>query len=198
MTKLSVFIALILLPVSSAFAASILILGDSLSAGYGINENKGWVNLLQLAHSEHQIINGSVSGETSAGALRRLPALLQSVNPDLVVIEIGGNDGLRGFPLAKLKQNIDTIIDTVDNHGSQLLLTEIQVPPNYGPRYSKRFTGVFHQVAKEKNVKLIPFFMTDIAPKSELMQADGIHPNMEAQPMIMEWMQPWIINAIKP
>lgn len=178
-------------------ASNILILGDSLSAGYGINENKGWVSLLQLQRPDLNIINGSVSGETSAGGLRRLPNLLANSTPDLVVVELGGNDGLRGFAPQELKKKLQQIIETSLNFGSDVLLTEIQVPPNYGPRYSKAFNQVYYDLAESNDITLIPFFMVKIAPDLSLMQADGIHPNEKAQPLITEWMRPWIENAIE-
>ncbi|MBQ4888281.1 arylesterase [Shewanella sp. UCD-FRSSP16_17] len=182
---------------TSSYAATILILGDSLSAGYGMSEDQGWVQLLRKQYPEHDIINGSVSGETTAGGLRRLPSLLDSSAFDLVVVELGGNDGLRGFPPNKLKSNLTKIIELSQDNGAKVLLTEIMVPPNYGPRYTSMFNDVYHQLADEFDIELVPFFMLEIAPNPDLMQRDGIHPNVEAQPRITQWMQPWIINALK-
>jgi len=178
------------------YAATILILGDSLSAGYGMTEDQGWVQLLRNQLPKNHIINGSVSGETTAGGLRRLPSLLASSQPDLIVIELGGNDGLRGFPPDKLKSNLTKIIDLSQQHGAKVLLTEIMVPPNYGPRYASSFTQAYHQLAEEYAIKLIPFFMQDIATDKTLMQRDGIHPNEQAQAMITQWMLPWITQAL--
>ncbi|WP_434940665.1 arylesterase [Shewanella sp. HL-SH8] len=182
---------------STSYAATILILGDSLSAGYGMEEGQGWVQLLGNELPEHDIINGSVSGETSAGGARRLPSLLESEQFDLVVIELGGNDGLRGFPPAQLKSNLTKIIELSQQAGAEVLLTEVMVPPNYGPRYSKMFNDVFSQLAEDYDIGLIPFFMQQIAPNPALMQRDGIHPNVEAQPVITQWMKPWIIETLK-
>ncbi|AZG72771.1 arylesterase [Shewanella livingstonensis] len=179
-----------------SYAATILVLGDSLSAGYGMSEEQGWVQLLRDELPQHQIINGSVSGETTAGGLRRLPSLLASSQPDLVIIELGGNDGLRGFPPNKLKSNLTKIISLSQQHGTKVLLTEIMVPPNYGPRYAKSFTQIYHQLSEEYSIKLIPFFMQDIAADKALMQRDGIHPNEQAQPIITQWMLPWINQVI--
>lgn len=179
-----------------AMAASVLILGDSLSAAYGMQESKGWVQLLRDELPEHDIINGSVSGETTAGGLRRLPSLLDSANPDVLVIELGGNDGLRGFSPAKLKSNLTKMIELGQDNGAVVLLTEIMVPPNYGPRYAQMFNSVFHDLAEDYDVELVPFFMTEIAPQGDLMQRDGIHPNEKAQPKITQWMKPWISEAI--
>ena len=180
-----------------SYAATILILGDSLSAGYGMSEEQGWVQLLRNDLSEHQIINGSVSGETTAGGLRRLPSLLASSDIDLVVIELGGNDGLRGFPPNQLKSNLTKIIQLSQDSGAQVLLTEIMVPPNYGPRYTNMFNNVYHELSDKFSIVLVPFFMLEIAPRPELMQRDGIHPNQDAQPKITQWMSPWIKDALK-
>jgi acyl-CoA thioesterase-1 len=182
---------------SSSYAATILILGDSLSAGYGMEEEQGWVQLLRNELPQHTIVNGSVSGETSAGGARRIADLLASSQFDLVVIELGGNDGLRGFPPTQLKSNLTKIIEASQQSDAKVLLTEVMVPPNYGPRYSKMFNDVFYELADSYNIPLIPFFMQDIAPTPSLMQRDGIHPNVEAQPIITQWMKPWIIDVLK-
>lgn len=187
---LSVFVA------TPAHAARVLILGDSLGASYGMAEQSGWVALLQEKLPEHEFTNGSVSGETTAGGLRRLPALLDSVAPDLVVVELGGNDGLRGFHPMQLEKNLIQIITLAKDSGAKVLLTEIMVPPNYGPRYTQKFTQVYQDISKAQDIMLIPFFMQDIAPYPELMQRDGIHPNEKAQAKIANWMQPWIEKAL--
>jgi acyl-CoA thioesterase-1 len=186
----------LMLMCAPTYAATVLILGDSLSAGYGMPENQGWVQLLRNELPQHDIVNGSVSGETTAGGLRRLPSLLDSSQPDIVVIELGGNDGLRGFPPNQLKSNLTKIINQSQEHGAKVLLTEIMVPPNYGPRYTKMFTDVYHQLADEFSISLVPFFMQDIAADKSLMQRDGIHPNEQAQDKITQWMLPWITAAI--
>ncbi|RTR37925.1 arylesterase [Shewanella canadensis] len=177
-------------------AAPILILGDSLSASYGVDEDKGWVNLLRAKLPEHEIINGSVSGETTAGGLRRLPALLESAKPELILIELGGNDGLRGFTPQQLKENLTKIITLSQAKDVEVLLSEIMVPPNYGPRYASMFSQVYKDLASEHQITLLPFFMTQIATKPELMQRDGIHPNAEAQGDIAEFILPWVKNAL--
>ena len=186
----------LILMCAPTYAATVLILGDSLSAGYGMPEDQGWVQLLRNELPQHNIINGSVSGETTAGGLRRLPSLLDSSQPDLVVIELGGNDGLRGFPPNQLKSNLTKIINLIKEHGAKVLLTEIMVPPNYGPRYSKSFTQTYQQLSKQYDIKLIPFFMQKIATNKDLMQRDGIHPNEQAQASITQWMQPWITQEL--
>lgn len=179
-----------------ASAATILILGDSLSASYGMEQQQGWVALLQNKLPEHTIINGSVSGETTAGGLRRLPALLSSIQPDSVLIELGGNDGLRGFPTDKLAQNLSQLIRLSQDAGANVMLMQIMVPPNYGPRYANMFQKVYPTLADEHDVTLVPFFMQDIAPNPELMQRDGIHPNQAAQAKITQFMLPWITQAV--
>ncbi|GGJ05452.1 arylesterase [Shewanella hanedai] len=185
-----------ILTCSQLNAAPILILGDSLSASYGVDEEQGWVHLMQGKMPQHEITNGSVSGETTAGGLRRLPALLESVQPELVLVELGGNDGLRGFTPTQLKENLTKIITLAKSQGSQILLSEIMVPPNYGPRYAKMFNQVYQELATEHQITLMPFFMTEIATKPEYMQRDGIHPNASAQNDIAEFVIPWIEKTL--
>ncbi|MCG9731845.1 arylesterase [Shewanella sp. Isolate13] len=190
---------LALLLIFSSFklsAAPILILGDSLSASYGMPEDQGWVQLLREKMPEHSIVNGSVSGETSAGGLRRLPALLESTQPKLLLVELGGNDGLRGFPPKQLKNNLTKIIELAKEQEVKILLSEIMVPPNYGPRYASQISTIYKELAEEHGVTLMPFFMEQIVTDSSLMQRDGIHPNQKAQPAIAEFMLPWFEQAL--
>ena len=182
------------LTASPAFADTILILGDSLGASYGMDENLGWVAKLQKQMPEHKIINASVSGETTAGGLRRLPALLESAKPDVVFIELGGNDGMRGFSPKKLKSNLTNLIQLSKDSGAKVLVSEVMVPPNYGPRYGKSFAKVYADIAQDASIKVIPFFMTEIAVHPELMQRDGIHPNEKAQKKIAEFVKPFLLN----
>jgi len=169
---------------------SILIYGDSLSASYGMTEEEGWVALLekkiQQENWPYQVINGSVSGETSTGGLERLPAMLDSYKPELVVLELGGNDGLRGLPIDLLKNNLRKMIELIHERGAKVLLAGIQIPPNYGPRYAGPFSELFYQIADEDKVELIPFLIDGIPQNPELMQDDGIHPKPEAQSIILE------------
>ncbi len=171
--------------------ASILILGDSLSASYGMDEADGWVNLLQNELPDTQLINAAVSGETTDGALRRLPDLITAHAPEWIFVELGGNDGLRGFPLAVTEQNLREIIRLGLAADSKILLSEILLPPNYGRRYTQAFQAIFPRLAKQEGVILVPFFMAGIATDPALMQADGIHPNRDAQPLIVEQLKPW-------
>jgi acyl-CoA thioesterase-1 len=171
-------------------APVLMVYGDSLSAAYGMADEQGWVALLanKLAESgsDWQVVNGSVSGETSTGGLARLPAMLESYEPDLVILELGGNDGLRGLPLDILRDNLLTMIREIRSSGAKVILAGIQIPPNYGPRYTVPFFQMFGEIAEQENLPLIPFLIEGIAEHSELMQSDGIHPTAEAQSMILD------------
>ena len=171
---------------------TILILGDSLSAAYGLKQEQGWVKLLQDKYDAEQsnieLINASISGETSGGALRRLDALLEQYEPTHVLIELGANDGLRGFPVNKMQANLTSLIEKSQAANAMTALMEIYIPPNYGPRYSKMFTDSFTQVSENTNAYLMDFFVLNIAGQSDLMQNDGLHPNKKAQPLIRDEM----------
>ncbi|WP_430455362.1 arylesterase [Rheinheimera sp.] len=185
------------LPVSAnAATKTLMIVGDSLSAGYGLQQPQSWPVLLQRSleqnNSAWRIQNASISGETSGGALARLPALLQQHKPTAVLIEIGGNDGLRGFPINRLRQNLQQLIALSKAAGATPVLMQIRIPPNYGPRYTEQFVAVYAELAEQHQLKLWPFFMDNIAVRPELMQADGIHPNAKAQPIIRDFMLPFI------
>lgn len=175
----------------AAASKKLLIAGDSLSAGYGLTLEQSWPVLLQQQltanNSSWQIHNASISGETSAGVLARLPALLSKHNPDVVLIEIGGNDGLRGFPPAKLRQNLQQIINMVKQQQSVPVLMQIRIPPNYGPRYTEQFEAIYPALASQNEIMLWPFFMDQIAINPALMLPDGIHPNAKAQPIIRDF-----------
>ncbi|GEB71954.1 MULTISPECIES: arylesterase [Pseudoalteromonas] len=179
-------------PLSAAADNTILILGDSLSAAYGLKQEQGWVKLLQDKYDAEQsnieLINASISGETSGGALRRLDALLEQYEPTHVLIELGANDGLRGFPVNKMQANLTSLIEKSQAANAMTALMEIYIPPNYGPRYSKMFTDSFTQVSENTNAYLMDFFVLNIAGQSDLMQNDGLHPNKKAQPLIRDEM----------
>jgi acyl-CoA thioesterase-1 len=181
---------------SAAQPATLLVFGDSLSASYGLKEAQGWVNLLENKISENglnfKVINGSVSGETSTGGLARLPAMLESYNPDVVILELGGNDGLRGLPLNSLEKNLRTMVKLISQNGAKTLLTGIQIPPNYGRRYTKPFFEIYGNIANSENLALVPFLIDGIPQQPELMQADGIHPKAEAQHLILENVWPYL------
>ena len=175
---------------SSAFAGTLLVVGDSISAAFGMDTRQGWVALLEQRLNEqgfdHQVVNASISGDTSAGGAARLPALLAEHQPELVIIELGGNDGLRGQPPAQLQQNLAAMVQASQQKGAQVLILGMQLPPNYGQRYTTAFAAVFPQVAGEFSVPLVPFVLEGVGGVPEMMQADGIHPTAEAQPRLLE------------
>ena len=174
----------------NAAAGTVLIVGDSISAAFGLDTRQGWVALLEQRLRDEgyddTVINASVSGDTSAGGQARLPALLAAHKPALVILELGGNDGLRGQPPTQLQQNLASMIDQSRESGAKVLLLGMQLPPNYGPRYTQAFAQVYDTLASEKNVPLVPFFLEGVGGKPELMQADGIHPAAGAQARMLE------------
>jgi len=170
-----------------SYADKLLILGDSLSAAYGMQQQQGWPALLQK-NTDWQLINASISGETTSGGLARLPALLAEHHPDVVLVALGGNDGLRGFSVELIQANLNKIITLVRQHNAEPILMQIRIPPNYGPRYVRQFTALYPQLAEKHDISLWPFFMDSIAINSDLMMADGIHPNVAAQLIISEFM----------
>jgi acyl-CoA thioesterase-1 len=191
---------------SSTSSKVVLVLGDSLSAAYGLTQEQGWVSLLQDVLSQHddpdlatiKIINASISGETTDGGLARLTRLLQQHQPTDVLIELGGNDGLQGHSIKKLKANMRAMIKQSLAAGTQVAVQQMQIPTNYGSRYNNMFMNAFSQIATESQVPLVPFFLTDIALQPELMQNDGIHPTADAQPLIAQFMlDNWIIPLVQ-
>ncbi|PXF33095.1 hypothetical protein WH50_00800 [Pokkaliibacter plantistimulans] len=199
MTFLKRTLVLLWLVSGSAAANTLLILGDSLSAGYGINPNKGWVALVrqQLQPLGWQVINASVSGDTSAGGLTRLPSLLQRHQPQIVLIELGGNDGLRGLPPQSLQQNLSRMAELSQHAGARPLLLGMRLPPNYGPVYTQAFAQSYQDVSNTLNIPLLPFFLEDVALHPELMQADNIHPNEQGQPLMAERVWQWLQPLLK-
>ncbi len=177
----------LVLPLSAA-SDTILVVGDSLSSAYGMAVEQGWVQLMrgQIAGAgrDDTVINSSISGDITANALARLPDLLQRHRPDVVILELGGNDGLRGLPLDAMKRNLATMIDRCRAAGAKVLLIGVQLPPNYGPRYARLFEGVYRELAAEKGVALLPSLVAGVGGTDSLMQADGIHPNANAQALI--------------
>jgi acyl-CoA thioesterase I len=179
----------------------ILIFGDSLSAAYRMDERQGWVALLADRIADKQlpfsVINASVSGETTTGGLARLPAVLAANEPDIVVLELGGNDGLRGMPVNSIRENLLQMIDLVESRGATAVLAGIQIPPNYGPRYTEPFARLFEEVAAERDLVFVPFLIDGIPQNPELMQDDGIHPRAEAQSMILDNVWPFLEDLLK-
>lgn len=168
---------------------TILILGDSLSAAYGIDIDSGWVRLLEqklASQQRFEVINASVSGETTSGGLARLPALLESYRPAIVVIELGGNDGLRGQSTQRMTSNLRELVLLSKEAGAKVLLLGMRIPPNYGSRYTQAFHEAFHKVARTEDTPLVPFFLEGVATEPSLMQNDGVHPKAEAQRAMLE------------
>lgn len=168
---------------------TILILGDSLSAAYGIDIDSGWVRLLEqklASQQRFEVINASVSGETTSGGLARLPALLESYRPAIVVIELGGNDGLRGQSTQRMTSNLRELVLLSKEAGAKVLLLGMRIPPNYGSRYTQAFHEAFHKVARTEDTPLVPFFLEGVATEPRLMQNDGVHPKAEAQRAMLE------------
>ncbi|OJU97988.1 MAG: arylesterase [Acinetobacter sp. 38-8] len=184
-----------------ASAKTILILGDSLSAGYGIDAKQGWVNLLQQRldqqyPKQHKVVNASVSGETTSGALARLPKLLQTYQPEIVVIELGGNDGLRGQPPQMIQKNLAQLVQLSQKQKASVLLFGMKIPPNYGTAYSSAFEKNYKVVSQQYKVKLLPFFLEGVAGHKNLIQNDQIHPNAKAQPILLNLAYPYIKDAL--
>ena len=179
-------------PLGWAKEQTILVMGDSLSAGYGMSLGQAWPALLQEkllaseADDQWRVINASVSGETTQGGVRRLPALLDQFQPQWVLLELGANDGLRGYPLTNVTANLAAMIEQISESGAQVAVLGIQLPPNYGKRYAAPFFAQYATLAERYNTALVPFILENIAVHSELMQADGLHPTISAQPIIVE------------
>ena len=180
------------MPAGWAKEQTVLVMGDSLSAGYGMSLEKAWPALLQdkLRDSgtsdQWRVINASVSGETTQGGVRRLPALLDQFQPQWVLLELGANDGLRGYPIVNISSNLAAMIEQSQVAGAQVVVMGIQLPPNYGKRYTEPFFAQYETLATQYNTARVPFILENIAVHSDLMQADGLHPTPAAQPMIVD------------
>lgn len=174
-------------PVSSDGRPTLLVMGDSLSAAYGIEADRGWVSLLQARlDGKARVINASISGETSSGGASRFPGLLGQHAPDIVLLELGGNDGLRGLPPGQFEANMQRMIEASQAAGAEVLLLGIDIPPNYGRAYRDAFTGVYRRLEEDFDLPLVPFLLEGVALDANLMQDDGIHPTAAAQPMILD------------
>lgn len=178
-----------------------LVLGDSLSAGYGLSPGQGWVALLEKRLSaqgyEYRVVNASISGETTAGGVERLPRALALHKPGVVVLELGANDGLRGLPVPVTKANLARAIHLIRESGARALLLGMRMPPNYGPRYTADFTKMYEELGRELQVATVPFFLEAVATDMGLMQADGLHPNARAQPALLETVWPSLEPLLK-
>ncbi|WP_286240460.1 arylesterase [Neptuniibacter halophilus] len=175
-------------------AGSLIVLGDSLSAAYQMDKEQGWVSLLdEKMRAEGYtlpVVNASVSGDTTQNGIARLKKLLQQTDAEIVIIELGGNDGLRGTPPMAIRRNLNRLIDMAEDAGARVLLLGIQLPANYGAAYTDKFREIYPQVAEDKEVALVPFFMQQVALAPERMQDDGIHPSAEGQPYLLETVWP--------
>ena len=178
--------------------AKILVLGDSLSAGFGMDLSSSWTTLLQLKLDDlgygYKVVNASISGDTTSSGLKRLPRALRVHQPEIVIIELGGNDGLRATPIPVVRENLLQLIETSRQAGATVIVAGIQIPPNYGVGYTDEFTALFFDAAAETNSQLIPFFLKNIALNPAMMQRDNIHHNAEAQPLLLE--NTW--NVLEP
>ena len=197
-----IVITLCLPGLAIAQAPSILVLGDSISAGYGLElVEQGWVSLLQKKLIEtkrhYSIINASISGETSAGGLSRLNALLSTHKPDIVLLQLGANDGLKGLSLVQMKNNLTEIVRLSQNSGAKVILLAMKIPPNYGKRYIEQFYAVYPQLAKELTIQLVPFILEDVVLNKDLMQLDGLHPNAKAQSILADKIEPYLFPLLK-
>ena len=188
---------------TSAAAAeppTVLIFGDSLSAGYGIDVDQSWVALLQKRFEEtgyeHRVVNASISGETTEGGAARIDEAIATFSPELIILELGGNDGLRGFPPARIRDNLETIAERARASGAEVVLLGIRIPTNYGTRYTQAFEAVYADVAAELDIRWVEFFMDGIALNDALLQDDRIHPNAAAQPLLLDNAWPVIRDTL--
>jgi len=184
-----------------AAPGKIVVVGDSLSAGYGVNNEQGWVSLLQRRLSENgydfDVINASVSGDTTAQGLSKFPAVLQRHRPAIVIIELGGNDGLRALAVDMIRQNLSQMIQLSQAKKTKVLLVGTRLPPNYGPVYTSSFEAIYAELAKKHQIELVPFLMQDVATQNDLMQDDGIHPNAAGHRIMLNNLWPQLEKLIK-
>ena len=182
-------------PALPAAAPVILVYGDSISAGYGLSRlDEGWVALLRTRLQKkgygYEVVNASITGETTAGGLARLPRALAAHHPAVVLLELGGNDGLRALPLEQMQENLERMIELARQSGARVVLLGMRIPPNYGPRYTDRFHATFAALAARDHVAFVPFLLERVALDPERMQADGVHPNAAAQPELLDTLWP--------
>ncbi|MCG5493775.1 MULTISPECIES: arylesterase [Ectothiorhodospira] len=192
-SRLLLIVLLFLTPVTASVAderPTLLVMGDSLSAAYGMPTDQGWVALLESRLVEQgrdfRVLNASISGETTRGGLTRLPRLLERHEPEWVILSLGGNDGLRRIPLEEMSRNLREMIDLSQDAGAQVLLVGIQVPPNLGRHFTERFHRIYHDLAAEHDLPLVPFLLEGVALEEGMMQSDGIHPTASAQPVMLD------------
>ena len=194
---------LLLAATASAYSApkTVLVLGDSLSAEYGLNRGSGWVALLEKRLKTEKIdaaiVNASISGETTSGGRSRLPALIKQHKPHVVVIELGANDGLRGQPVAAAEANLRSMMELAQKNKARVLLVGMRMPPNYGREYTERFFGMYNKLSKQYKAPLVPFMLEGVADKPKLFQADRLHPNADAHPIILSNIWPQLVPLVK-
>jgi acyl-CoA thioesterase-1 len=197
---LSLLVLMMATNAQASDSPTVLIFGDSLSAGFGIDVDQSWAALLQQRLEElgyeHRVVNASISGETTEGGAARIDSAIGTFSPDLIILELGGNDGLRGFPPTRIKGNLEAIARRARDSGAGVVLLGIRIPTNYGARYTQAFEAVYPEVATELGIKWIEFFMDGVALNDELLQADRIHPNAEAQPILLDNAWPIIRDTI--
>jgi acyl-CoA thioesterase-1 len=202
--SIGILLVTLLLASTGATATSgrtLLVYGDSLSAAYGLRADQGWVALLQKRLDEqgygYRVVNASVSGETTSGGRARLQRALEQHRPEIVVLELGANDGLRGLPMASTRSGLEMMLDVVRASGAKVLLIGIQLPPNYGPQYTRAFATMFADLAKARELSLVPFLLDGIALDATLMQEDGLHPNAAGQPRALDNVWPHLQKLLR-
>lgn len=183
---------------TSLNANTLLVLGDSLSAAYGIQPEQGWVALMEqrLDAEQYTLINASVSGETTDGGLTRLPALLERHQPNYVLLQLGANDALRGLPINMIRSNLTALVEMIQDSGAQIAIIGIRIPPNYGPQYTESFFNLYAEIADQFGLVRVPFLLENVALDWNLMQSDGLHPNAEAQPIILDNVWPYVESLL--
>jgi len=195
------YTALLFAVTATAQAATLLVVGDSLSSAYGIGPREGWVTLLeeQLKQQkfDYNVVNASISGETTSGGAARIDEALARTRPAFVIVALGGNDGLRGLPVSQIKANLTHIVEAAKRRGARVLLLGIRMPPNYGPQYVREFEAVFTEVARRHKTPLVPFMLQGVAEQRDLMQPDNIHPTAAAQPVILETVWKKLLPLLK-
>ena len=181
-------------------AKSIVVLGDSISASFGFEVQHGWVALLEQklksSHPDYTMINASISGDTTAGGLARLPLLLKQYQPEIILLELGANDGLRGMSLKAMQKNLSAIIKQSQKSGARVLLLSMRIPSNYGKRYTDMFYNSYQKIAKKQNIPVVPFILEGVALDKSQMQQDGLHPNEKAQPIIANHIAPYLLPLL--
>ncbi|HKK02689.1 MAG TPA: arylesterase [Gammaproteobacteria bacterium] len=201
MYRILLLLVFLAAPAAKAAPPVILIVGDSLSAGYGLAIHENWPSLLQDRLEEagypHRVVNASISGDTTSGGLARLPRALERNSPEVVIIGLGGNDGLRAIPIPEIRRNLARMIQISRAEGAEVLLAGVHIPPNYGPAYTEAFHGVYHELAQEYGAGLVPFILEGVALNAALMQEDGLHPTAEAQPLIVDNVWPELVSMLE-